>query len=80
MIYQSLLRKKIIKNNFWNWGLIMGIFNTLIGYAFLQEPECLPRDVVKLYFKFSHLHENDLIWRDGAMEWKKRLLQAKGII
>ena len=79
-IYQQLLRKKIINDHIWNWGLIMGTFNTIIVYAFLQEPETLPRDVLKLYFKFSFLDTNELIWRDGAMEWRKRLLQAQGLL
>lgn len=57
----------------------MGIFNTIIGYGFLQEPDCLPKDVKKMYFKFSHLHQNDLIWRDAVIKWKKSILKNKGI-
>ena len=58
----------------------MGTFNTIIGYAFLLEPELLPKDVMKLYFKFSHLHTNDLKWRDAGIEWKTGVLKSQGII
>lgn len=75
-----MINKGFIKNRFWNWGLIMGIFNTMIVYGFLQEPDCLPNDVKKLYFKFSHLHQNDLIWRNAVVKWKSKILKIKGIV
>lgn len=75
-----MVNKGIIKDRLLNWGFIFGTFNTIIGYTFLQEPELLPKDVTKLWFKFAHLHKNDLIWRTAVIEWKKNILVQRGII